>query len=195
MARVECHTHRTIPPTFLRFEHAVFSKNASRSRLRPRHCRSVVKLVDRHFGYWRDPICLGAIAIYIGYRWLIPVAGQTSFWSGHFADVLLIPAGLPLWLFLERRIGWRSDDQMPRWREIAFALVTWTVAAELIAPRMFSQATGDAWDAVAYACGAAIAGLLWQKVTGFQCDEGGLTPRQRPMPHSRWRRPGPHVCT
>ncbi len=92
----------------------------------------------------------------------MPATAQTPFWSGHFADVLLIPAGLPLWLWLERRIGWRRDDQMPRWREIAFALVTWTVAAEVIAPSLFSQATGDVWDAVAYSGGAVIAGLLWQ---------------------------------
>jgi hypothetical protein len=143
-----------------------------------------VKLGDRHFLYWRDPICLSAATTYIGYRCLIPVAGQTPLWSGHFADLLLIPAGLPLWLWLERRSGWRSDDQMPRWREIAFALVTWTVAAELIAPRMFSQATGDVWDAVAYTCGAVIAGLWWQEMTGSRATEGDLTPRQESMPHS-----------
>ena len=84
----------------------------------------------------------------------MPAAAQAPWWHDHFADFLLIPAGLPLWLWLERRIGWRRDDGMPRWREIAFALVTWTVAAELIAPRIFPQATGDAWDAVAYAGGA-----------------------------------------
>lgn len=150
-----------------------------------------MKLSDRHFGYWRDPICLSAAATYIGYRWLIPVAWQTPLWSGHFADLLLIPAGLPLWLWLERRIGWRSDDQMPRWREIAFALVTWAVAAELIAPRMFSQATGDVWDAVAYACGAVIAGLLWQRGTGPRDAVGDLTPRQESLPHDGWRESAP----
>ena len=75
------------------------------------------------------------------------------------------PAGLPLWLWLERRIGWRHDDRMPEWREIVFVLVTWTIAAELVAPRMFPQATGDAWDALAYAGGAVVAGLLWQRTT------------------------------
>jgi hypothetical protein len=55
---------------------------------------------------------------------------------------------------------------MPRWREIVFALATWTVAAELIAPRIFPQATADGWDAVAYAGGAVAAGLLWQRTSG-----------------------------
>lgn len=118
---------------------------------------------DRHFGYWRDPVFLIAGAAYAMNRWLAPVVLQAPLWHGHFADVLLIPAGLPLWLWMERRIGWRRDDRMPRWREIGFVLVTWTVAAELIAPRIFPQATGDGWDAVAYAGGAVVAGLLWRR--------------------------------
>jgi hypothetical protein len=118
---------------------------------------------DRHFTYWRDPICLAAVAAYVVERWLVPVAAQAPWWSGHFADFLLIPAGLPFWLWLERRIGWRRDDRMPEWREIAFVLVTWTIAAEFVAPWIFPQATGDGWDAVAYAGGGVVAGLSWQR--------------------------------
>jgi len=179
------------PLTLFCCEHAVLPENTPRTWRRPRDCRPVVTLGDRHFLYWRDPLCLGAAATYVGYRCLIPIAWQTALWSGHFADLLLIPAGLPLWLWLERRIGWRSDDQMPRWCEIAFALVTWTVAAELIAPRMFSQATGDMWDAVAYACGAVIAGLWWRGVTGLREAVGDLTPQHRSMPHDGWSESGP----
>lgn len=119
----------------------------------------------RRFGYWRDSVCLAAVAAYAVHRWLVPIAWQAPWWSGHFADFLLIPAGLPLWLWLERRIGWRRDDRMPEWREIAFVLGTWTIAAELVAPEMFPQATGDAWDALAYAGGAVVAGLSWQRTT------------------------------
>jgi len=150
-------------------------------------------LGGRRFGYWRDPVCIGAVATYIGYRVLIPVDGQTPLWSGHFADLLLIPAGLPLWLWLERRISWRGDDRMPRWREIAFALVTWTVAAELIAPQVFLQATGDVWDAVAYASGALFSGVWWQRGTGPRGREGDLAPRQRSMPHDEWSESAPHA--
>jgi len=117
---------------------------------------------DKRFRYWRDPLCLTAGAAYAVNRWLVPAAVQAPLWRGHFADLLLIPVGLPLWLWLERRIGWRRDDGMPRWREIVFALATWTVAAELIAPRIFPQVTADGWDAVAYAGGAVAAGLLWE---------------------------------
>ena len=121
---------------------------------------------DKRFGYWRDPLCLIAAAAYALNRWLVPAAMQAPWWQDHFADFLLIPAGVPLWLWLERRIGWRRDDRMPQWREIAFVLATWTVAAELVAPRIFPQATGDSWDAVAYLGGAVVGGLVWQRTTG-----------------------------
>ncbi len=116
----------------------------------------------KSFRYWRDPLCLLAGAAYSVNRWLLPVALQAAWWRGHFADVLLIPAGLPWWLWLERRVGWRRDDRAPRWREITFILVIWTVAAELLAPRLFAHCTSDVWDAVAYAGGAVVAGLTWQ---------------------------------
>ena len=121
---------------------------------------------DSRFRYWRDPICLCAAAAYGINRWLVPDAWQAPWWHGHFADVLMIPVGVPLWLLLERHLGWRDDDRMPRVREIAFLLCTWTVAAELIAPRILTRATGDAWDAVAYAGGALVAGLFWRRGAG-----------------------------
>lgn len=114
------------------------------------------------FLYWRDPVCLAAGAAYVGNRWLLPLALQAPWWRGHFADVLLIPAGLPCWLWLERRLGWRRDDAAPRWGEIAFLVVTWTLAAELLAPRVFIHCTGDLWDAAAYVGGAVVAGLAWR---------------------------------
>ena len=115
------------------------------------------------FRYWRDPCCLAAGSAYAANRWLVPLAVQATWWRGHFADLLLIPAGLPLWLWLERRLGWRGDDAMPRWGEIAFLAVTWTVAAELLAPVLFARATPDAWDAAAYAAGALVSGAIWHR--------------------------------
>ncbi len=149
-------------------QHEIPTDDAARARYGARHRRPAVNAGDRRFRYWRDPVCLVAVAAYAAHRGLVPAAVQASWWSGHFTDFLLIPAGLPLWLWLERRIGWRRDDRMPRWREIAFVLVTWTIAAELVAPRIFPQATGDGWDALAYAGGAVVAGLSWQRATRFR---------------------------
>ena len=119
--------------------------------------------MSKPFGYWRDPLSLVAATAYLVNRCLVPRALQAPWWGGHFADVLMIPVGLPCWLWLERRVGWRCDDRLPRWREIAFVLITWTIAAELIAPRIFAGVTGDGWDAVAYLGGAIVSGLLWQR--------------------------------
>lgn len=114
------------------------------------------------FRYARDPVCLAACAGYAVNRWLLPPTLQGGFLRNHFADLLLIPAALPLMLWLHRRFGWRPADARPRWSEIALYLVVWSVATELIAPHLFARATGDPWDVAAYAGGALVSGLIWQ---------------------------------
>ena len=114
------------------------------------------------FRYACDPLCLAACACYAANRWLVPLALKGIFLRGYFADTLLIPAALPLMLWLQRRLGLRRVDSRPQWREILLHLVVWSVAAELVAPHLFTRATGDPWDVAAYAGGALVSGLLWQ---------------------------------
>ncbi|MBL9203743.1 MAG: hypothetical protein JNN01_01560 [Opitutaceae bacterium] len=113
------------------------------------------------FHYARDPLCLAACACYLVNRWLVPVELKGIFLRNYLADTLLIPAALPLILWVQRRTGLRTTDLRPDWREILLHLVVWTVGAEAIAPHLFSRATGDPWDAVAYAGGAILSGLVW----------------------------------
>ena len=115
----------------------------------------------KRFGYARDPLCLAACACYAGNRWLIPAVLKGVFFRGYFADTLLIPAALPLMLWLQRRMGLRPDDRPPQWREILFHWAVWSIAAEAVAPHFFARATGDVWDVAAYASGALVSGLLW----------------------------------
>jgi len=114
------------------------------------------------FHYARDPLCLLACAGYALNRWLVPLAWKGIFLRGYFNDTLLIPAALPLMLWLHRRIGLRPADNRPRWSEITLHTVVWSVAAEVIAPHLFTRATGDPWDVVAYTGGALLSGLFWQ---------------------------------
>lgn len=114
------------------------------------------------FRYACDPLCLLACAVYTLNRWCVPLACKGLFLRGYFSDTLLIPAALPLMLWVQRRVGLRHTDTRPEWREILFHVIVWSVAAELIAPHLFARATGDPWDVAAYAGGALIAGLLWQ---------------------------------
>lgn len=115
------------------------------------------------FRYACDPLCLAACAGYALNRWLVPLALQGVFLRNHFTDTLLVPAALPLMLWLQQRLGLRPPDTRPRWSEIFLHLIAWSVAAELIAPHLFDRATGDPWDVVAYAGGALVSGLLWHR--------------------------------
>jgi hypothetical protein len=116
----------------------------------------------KRFGYALDPLCVFACGLYVLNRfWFTRHAGG-SFLGGQFNDLLLIPAALPFVLWLQRRFGLRRDDQPPRWREIALHLFAWSVAAELLAPHVFTRATGDWRDVAAYTLGGAIAGCWWQ---------------------------------
>lgn len=65
-------------------------------------------------------------------------------------------------LWLLRRLGQRTTDAPPDWREVLFHLVIWSFAAETVGPHLFRTATGDWQDAVAYTAGAAVATLVWR---------------------------------
>lgn len=116
------------------------------------------------FRYALDPLCVVACAGYAANRWLLPLALKGVFLRNYFADTLLIPAALPLMLWLQHRLGIRATDARPRWPEIFMHLVVWSVAAELIAPHLFAHATGDPWDVAAYTFGALVSGVIWQQV-------------------------------
>ncbi len=126
------------------------------------------------FRYALDPLGLAAWAAYAINRWLVPAAAKGPFLRGHFADLLLIPAALPLVLWLHRRLGLRDSDRPPDWREVLLHLGVWSLAAEGIGPRLFARATGDVWDVAAYAAGAGGA-LFWWHFTA---------PLAKPIPAS-----------
>lgn len=117
----------------------------------------------RRFRYGRDALCIGACAAYAVNTWLVPDSWRTPFLREHLNDLLLIPAALPLLLWAQRRLGLRADDNPPRWTEIALAVALWSVAAEIVAPRLFAGATADWRDAVAYTAGAVVAGVWWRR--------------------------------
>lgn len=83
------------------------------------------------------------------------------FLRNHFDDLLLIPAALPLILWLQRQLRLRATDTPPDWREVLMQLVVWSIAAEVVGPHLFSHATGDIWDVVAYTAGAVVAMAFW----------------------------------
>jgi hypothetical protein len=116
----------------------------------------------KRFGYFRDPLCVAACALYVLNRWWLRDHVGGAFLNGYFNDLLLIPAALPLVLWLQRRLGVRADNQPPRWIEIGLHVVVWSVASEVIMPHITAHATGDWRDVIAYAAGALGAGCWWQ---------------------------------
>ncbi len=112
------------------------------------------------FRYALDPLCLVASASYLACRFLIKPHFPSGFWHDHATDFLLIPAGLPILLWLQRKLKLRLTDHFPAWSEIGLHLTVWAVLFEGIGPRLM-HVTGDWKDVVAYATGAALAGAWW----------------------------------
>jgi hypothetical protein len=118
----------------------------------------------RRFRYGLDPLCATACALYALNRWFLKPHTHSAFLRFHFNDLLLIPAALPLVLWLQRRLGLRTHDVPPDGREIALHFAVWTVMAEVIAPRL-THVTADWRDIIAYATGALIAWFVWRIAT------------------------------
>ena len=116
----------------------------------------------KRFGYLRDPLCLISCALYVLNRWWLRDHVGGAFLGGYFNDLLLIPAALPIVLWIQRQIGVRTTDAPPRWREIALHVSLWALTAEALMPHLTARATGDWRDVIAYTAGAVGAGLWWR---------------------------------
>ena len=117
------------------------------------------------FGYLRDPLFLVATMSYALNRWLLKPLLPWPFLHGHFADLLLIPAALPVVLGMQRLFGLREHDLAPSWAEMGFHLVVWSLICEVIGPFWLHHGTADVWDVAAYAIGGVVAGLWWNRYT------------------------------
>jgi len=115
------------------------------------------------FGYVRDPLFLAAAVAYAVNRWCIRPWTESPFWTGHFNDLLLIPAALPVVLWMQRQLRLRPGDSAPSWEEMALHLVVWAVVCEGIGPHGFHRGTADVWDVVAYAVGGVVACAWWNR--------------------------------
>lgn len=115
------------------------------------------------FRYCRDVLFLIGCAAYAINRWGIKPRVGPGFMMFHFNDLWLIPCALPPVLWLHRRLGLRTDDDSPRTGEIAGHLIFWSALFEWIGPKFMPHAQGDPLDVVAYAVGAIVAGMWWQR--------------------------------
>ena len=117
------------------------------------------------FAYGRDPLCLLAMVLYAINRWGLKPVFDHPFLHDHFNDLLLIPAALPIVLWVQRKLNWRRHDHYPDAKEIALHLIVWGFIAEGLGPHLFAHATRDWRDLIAYTAGAMIAGFWWRSTT------------------------------
>ena len=115
----------------------------------------------RSFRYLLDPLFLTASAGYLLNRWLLKPALPVRFFQDHFNDTLLIPAALPVVLWIQRNLGLRSHDASPTANEVFSHLAVWSLLCEFIAPHYLHLGKGDLWDVLAYATGGLAAWRWW----------------------------------
>ena len=115
------------------------------------------------FAYVRDPLFLASCSLYALNRWVVKPHLHGVFFHSWFNDLLLIPSALPPLLLLHRWLGLRSHEASPSVCEVVTHLVGWSVLFEAIGPHLVRRATGDVWDVLAYAMGAAAAWLWWRR--------------------------------
>jgi len=85
------------------------------------------------------------------------------FLHSHFDDLLLMPAALPVVLWIQRLLGLRKDDRPPSWPEMFFHLFVWSVMCKIIGPFYFHIGVADPWDILFFAAGGSAACLWWNR--------------------------------
>ncbi len=121
------------------------------------------------FKYWRDPLFLLGLAIYVANRLVMkPIFGHASaFIHGHLNDCLTVPVALPIYLYVYRLIGFRPDDFAPRWWEVALHAIVWMIFFEWFGPVVLQHGTYDPIDDWCIGVGGFIAWLIWAALESY----------------------------
>lgn len=116
----------------------------------------------RRFDYLRDPLFLLSVTVYAVNRFALAQLLSWSFLHNHLDDLLLIPAALPVALWVQRLLGVRPHDSWPRWSEMLLHLGVWSVICEYIGPFWLHIGVADWGDVAAYVVGGLVACLWWR---------------------------------
>ena len=117
----------------------------------------------RDFGYLRDPLFLVSCAVYLVNReWIKPhLHFYSPFFHGHLDDCLFVPVALPLFLLVYRLLGLRPDDAPPRFWEMAWHVLVWSVFFKWFGPAVLHHGVADPVDLLCYLGGGLAAWLVW----------------------------------
>lgn len=133
----------------------------------------LVNAPTRRFGYLTDRLgCLALGAYTVNRFWLVPRGAAAlrihAPWLGellhsHFDDFLMMPAALPVVLWLQHRLGLRPHDAPPTWTEMWAHLGIWTLMAKVVGPFWLHHGVPDPWDVPYFVAGGVLACLWWQR--------------------------------
>jgi hypothetical protein len=125
------------------------------------------------FGYLRDRLFWLSAAAYSFNRLYLkfhltalrasPFHFVWSFFHSHFDDLLLMPAALPVVLWMQRFTGLRKNDLPPSWMEMIFHLAIWSVICKVVGPFWLKIGTADPWDVLAFTFGGVAAWFWWNR--------------------------------
>lgn len=123
------------------------------------------------FRYWREPLCVVAVVLYVANSvwWKPMTVDPGSFVHCYLGDILCLPVCVPVTLWLQRRVGLRSDDRCPTPHELLLHWLLWSACFEWLGPQLPLLAPGavsDPWDAVAYGVGGLLAAVVWRPQPG-----------------------------
>jgi hypothetical protein len=110
-----------------------------------------------------DRLCYSALLLYSLNRWILKPHFRSPFLHNHFNDLLLIPAALPVVLWIQHLLELRGHDDFPTWMEMAFHWAVWSIICEGIGPFWLKSGTADIWDVACYAIGGIAACLWWNR--------------------------------
>ena len=125
------------------------------------------------FGYLRDHLGVLSLMVYAVNRLIVlPHLGgycridlpwAWPFLHSHLDDLLMMPAALPVALWIQRTIGLRRHDQPPGWGEMFLHLAVWSVMCKVVGPFCLNIGVWDPWDLVCFAVGGVGACLWWNR--------------------------------
>jgi hypothetical protein len=122
-------------------------------------------LHDRLFGFSLAAYALNRLVLLPHFGGLIRahLPWAWPFLHGHFDDLLLIPAALPVVLWLQKIAGLRPHDRPPSWPEMFGHLAVWSVMAKLVGPYWLHVGVADPWDLLFFTGGGIAAMLCWNR--------------------------------
>lgn len=111
----------------------------------------------------KDPLFLLACSLYsLNRGWMQSQVGG-AFLKGHFNDLLMIPAALPLVLWIHEQLRWRQVGVFPTFGEVLAHVGIWSWVCEGLGPRLNPRAVSDPVDVLCYLAGGVGAWLWWHR--------------------------------